>query len=248
MIMLGWWLDKNPIGYYAAAQKIILLLYIIPTLLSSAAFPAFARLAHSLNHERFRAILERTIAFAFLIGIPLAFGGLILARETIALLYGAEYLPAATTFRILMATMFVVFPSTIITNALFAYNQQKRFIWYVGLGAFSNAFFNYLFIPRFGIEGAAVATLGSQILSNFLIWRAMKKVNYFVIIPRLTRILIAAVLMSIYAYGANQLGVSTLTIILTSIALYGVLIVLFKEPLLRQARETLKDGEQKLTG
>jgi O-antigen/teichoic acid export membrane protein len=242
MIMLGWWLEKHPIGYYAAAQKIILLLYIIPTLLSSAAFPAFARLAHSLNHDRFRAILERTIAFAFLIGIPLAFGGLILARETISLLYGAEYLPAATTFRILMATMFAVFPSTIITNALFAYNQQKRFIWYVGIGALSNAFFNYLLIPRFGIEGAAVATLGSQILSNFLIWRAMKKVNYFVIIPRLTRIFIAAVLMSIYAYGANRLGVSTLTIILTSIALYGVLIVLFKEPLIRQAKETLKDG------
>jgi hypothetical protein len=70
----------------------------------------------------------------------------------------------------------------------------------------------------------------------------MKKVNYFVIIPRLTRIFIAAVLMSIYAYGANRLGVSTLTIILTSIALYGVLIVLFKEPLIRQAKETLKDG------
>jgi O-antigen/teichoic acid export membrane protein len=248
MIMLGWWLDKNPIGYYAAAQKIILLLYIIPTLLSSAAFPAFARLAHAANHERFRTILERTIAFAFLIGIPLAFGGLILSQETITLLYGAEYLPAVATFRTLMATMFVVFPSTIITNALFAYNQQKRFIWYVGLGAISNAFFNYLLIPRFGIEGAAVATLGSQILSNFLIWRAMKKVNYFVIIPRLTRILIAAVLMSIYAYGANKLGVSTLSIILTSIALYAVLLVVFKEPLIRQAQVTLKEEEQKLAG
>jgi hypothetical protein len=76
----------------------------------------------------------------------------------------------------------------------------------------------------------------------------MKKVNYFVIIPRLTRILIAAVLMSIYAYGANKLGVSTLSIILTSIALYAVLLVVFKEPLIRQAQVTLKEEEQKLAG
>lgn len=235
MIMLGWWEAPVELGYYAAAQKMILLLYVIPALIASATFPAFSRLA-KVNNSRFRLVLEQTLAGVQLIALPIAIGGLILAAPLMYLLFGGGYTPATTTFTILLATILIVFPSTLLSNALFAYNEQKRFLYFVGFGALSNALFNWLLIPHYGIEGAAIATLGSQLITVFFVGRTMHKINAFAVLPRLLRGAIAAIIMGVITYYSNYLGIPILVTICISIGLYIGLLWILKEPLLRDIR------------
>ena len=178
IIMLGWMRSATEIGYYSVAQKIIQLFYVLPALFASSIFPALSRYVKT-EPEKAKKLLEKTVAMAILIALPITLLGLILGRPIIQLLFGPEYLPSIVSFQILIITLLIVYPSTLIGNAVFAYDKQKNFIFFVGVAFVGNIFFNFLFIPSFGIEGAATATVLTQLITNGLIWKKMKSINQF---------------------------------------------------------------------
>lgn len=188
IIMLGWMRSAEEIGYYSAAQKIVYLLYILPGLFASSIFPALSRFAQSAP-EKARALLERSVALSLIAALPVALVGVIFGAPIITLLFGAAYTPAIITFQILMATILIVYPSTLIGNAVFAYDKQKTFVYIVGIAILGNVGFNLLLIPAYGIEGSAVATVLTQLITNIIIWSKMKKVNGFKILPQIGRYL-----------------------------------------------------------
>lgn len=176
IIMLGWLRSAEEVGYYSAAQKPIQLLYILPTLLASSIFPVMARLAKT-NPAEVKIILGKYLRLVIFAAIPITIIGLLFSGQIINLLFGAEYSSAITAFRILMLTILIVYPSTLLGNAIFAYDHQKSFVVFVAAAAIGNVAFNLLLIPSFGIEGAAIGTILTQILTNGLIWRKMRQIT-----------------------------------------------------------------------
>jgi O-antigen/teichoic acid export membrane protein len=243
MLMLGYWRNAEQIGFYAAGQKPILLLYIVPTLLASAVFPVFTRLAIA-NKERFRLVLERTISTTFLLGLPVVTVGAVLAPALISFVYGEHYLPSVPSFVLLLTTIVVVFPSTILANALFAHNEQKQFLWFVGIGALSNAALDFYLIPRYGIEGSAIATIIAQILTNVLVWRQMKKTCYFSIANHLHRILVASLVSAALAYALSLSHLHVLINLGVSSAVYLGLLWMLKEPLFRELKDVFTNPQK----
>lgn len=184
IIMVGWLRSATEVGFYSAAQKPIQLAYVIPTLLASSVFPIMARLA-KLSPLLVKNILEKAVAGVLLVALPIVLLGVIFAGPIIQLLFGADYLPAVNTFRILMFTILIVYPSTLIGNAVFAFDAQRSFIGFVAVSAIGNVLFNFVLIPIWGIEGAAISTLITQIITNFLIWRKMNSIQKLHILPQL---------------------------------------------------------------
>ncbi|MDP1718910.1 MAG: flippase [bacterium] len=184
IIMVGWLRSAAEVGFYSAAQKPILLLYVLPTLLASSVFPVMARLA-KISPVLVKGILEKALAAVMLLAIPVVILGIIFANPIIHLLFGAEYLPAVNTFRVLMFTILIVYPSTLIGNAVFAFDAHKSFIGFVAVSALGNVLFNFLLIPLWGIEGAAVSTLITQLITNFLIWRKMNSIQKLHVWPQI---------------------------------------------------------------
>lgn len=184
IIMVGWMRGAEEVGYYSAAQKLLQLLYVLPGLFASSMFPLLARLV-TVSSSQARLLLERTISLSILIAIPIALVGIILGKPIIGLLFGAEYLPAVRTFQILMVTVLFTYPSILIGNAIFAYDLQRYFVRFVLLATFGNIGFNFLLIPRFGIQGAAMATLLTQIIVDTLMWWEMRKQSGVRILPQI---------------------------------------------------------------
>lgn len=175
IIMLGWMRSVEEVGYYSAAQKLIQLLYVIPALVASSVFPVLARFTQEAP-EMARMILQKVVRLMFALSLPIALIGIFFGSFIITLLFGAEYVPAILTFQILIATVLIVYPSTPLGNAIFAYDQQKSFIGIVAVALIGNVAFNLLLIPRWGIEGAAISTIITQLLTNGLIWAKMRKI------------------------------------------------------------------------
>ncbi len=188
VIMLGWMRTATEIGYYSTAQKLIQLLYVLPTLLATSIFPAMARLVKT-EPEKAKSLLEKSIALMLLISLPLILIGFFFAHQIVLLFFGAEYLPSVLTFQILLLTLLTVYPLVVIGNAIFAYDQQRSFIVFVAVAIFSNVFFNALFIPAYGIEGAAISTVVAQLITNLLIWKKIKSINRLSVWPHLKRYL-----------------------------------------------------------
>ncbi len=186
IIMLGWMRTPAEVGYYAAAQKLIQLLYVFPTIFASSLFPTLTRLT-SNDRAKAKSLLERSVSLAILTSIPVAALGIFLGPWIIGTFFGPGYAPAIPAFQILMATITIIFPSALVGNAIFAYGEQRRFVHLVAVAIFGNIALNAVLIPPFGIGGAAAATVVTQLTTNSLIWIKMKKLNGFSVLPDVKR-------------------------------------------------------------
>ena len=222
IIIIGWIRSVEEVGLYSAGQKIIQLLYIIPTIIATAFFPTLSRAA--AHETKFRPLFEQALSVIFMIAAPLALGGMILSRQIIELVYGAEYLAAAPSFFVLSATILIVFPAVLIANAIFAHDQQKKLLLYVLLGLIGNVALDLVLIPIWGITGSAIATFINELFINAYSWSKMKKINHFRILPRLGKIVMASAAMSATCFLLARLGIPLLVNILIAGLLYfGIL-------------------------
>lgn len=236
IIMLGWWKTAEEIGLYSAGQKIVLLLYALPAILASAFFPTLSRLIGQGENNKIKQLMEKSVSAAFFIGIPLTIGGIVLARPITELVYGVEYLPSVPIFQILIATLFVVFPSTLIANSLVAYNQQKKLGLYTAIGAGANIVLNAALIPFYGAIGAAIATFISQYANNIPAWRLIKKINNFYIFRHLKKIIAGAIIMGIFSFIFNKSGMNVIINIIISAGIYFGVLYLFKEKIIDEIK------------
>jgi len=239
MIMLGWMASPVAVGLYAAAQRPILLLYVLPNLLASAMFPVMARLAN-VDNARLGRLAEQGSRITFLMALPLTVGGIILAPQLMPAIFGATSIGAVTSFQILLLTFLIVFPFAMINNTILAHNKQSYFVRFFLLGAATNIIFNLLLIPRFGIAGASVATVLSQLVANALTLRAVKKLSTFSITRGLSRILLATGTMGAISWILSRSGVPVLLTLGVSAIAYLLFLIALREPLLRDMRQIFR--------
>ncbi|MBS3903044.1 MAG: flippase [Anaplasmataceae bacterium] len=239
IIILGYFRSAEEVGLYSAVVRIIQMIYIIPGILAVSAFPLFSRLAFK-EDIKLRTILERIIATMFLIALPLALGGALVAGPLTELLFGGEYLPATPAFQILLLTLLVNFPMVILSNFVFAYNRQRALVIFSIIGAVGNVVFDLLLIPGLGIIGSAWATLGSQVLCNAYLWWITKKINNFSVWTYLPKILGASAVMSLTVVLGIFMQWPVMVIVILGGAVYALTLLLLKDPLFVELRETLK--------
>ena len=93
----------------------------------------------------------------------------ILAKPVVYLLYGSAYMPAVAVLRLLIwYTAFSYYGSA--RSIWILAEGKQRYLWVINLsGALLNVGLNVLLIPRWHIEGAAFASLVTQIFINVII-------------------------------------------------------------------------------
>ena len=239
VLILGWMRSATEVGLYSAAQRPIQLLYIAPSLIATAFFPQLARMAAE-SKEKFAKLFENALALIYLLALPLTVGGVILAKQIIVLLYGASYASSYVSFAILSATLIVVFPATLIGNAIFAHNKQKTFLIYVALGVFGNIILDLILIPRWGMNGSSAATLINQIIINIYAWHLMQKTAPFSISKHLIKLTASTIGMGIVTFSLQYIGVPVLWNIAFSGAVYLILLTILKEPTFGSIRKVIR--------
>ena len=150
--------SEQAVGWYTAANKIILALNLIPASLSASLYPTLSVFA--LSHpQKISSTFTKTLFVLFLIALPIAAGMIILAPHIVLAFYNDHYLPTIGLIQILSVSMvfgFLSFPF----GALFAAtNQQRKNTFLYGIAAALSVGGNWLLISRFGAIGAAATAL-----------------------------------------------------------------------------------------
>ncbi len=218
-IMIGWFRGAEEVGFYAAAQRPITFLYLLPALITGGFFPALTRLARK-DDEGFRRILEKGVGLIIFMALPLALGMILEADEIVNLLFGAEYTAASGPLRILSLTLITAFPIGMIINGVAAYNRQRELVRFWNAGALADVGLNLLLIPIWGMSGAAWSSFFTQAVINTLIWRRMKKINKFSVKKSVRPILLATFMMGVVVILLRQVGLPLLLIIPLAAAAY----------------------------
>jgi len=168
-IMIKQMLNSNSdVGLYSAAVTICQLFGFLPITLLEAMRPLVVE-GKKQGEEQFNLRFRQLSAAILWSCIVFSVGVLIFSKLIIYILYGTEYLAASTCLKIVVWYTAFSYLGSARNLWLICENQSKKVMIFSGIGAVVNVIINYLLIPEWGINGAAFATLITQIFSNFII-------------------------------------------------------------------------------
>jgi PST family polysaccharide transporter len=228
-IMLGFLKDVRAVGIYNAASKPIQVFSALPELMAASVFPTFARRAAGGD---FLTPLSKSLSAVMLAALPLTFGGIILGRSIITVLYGSPYQESALVFQILLLLVPLQFAATIVSNAIFAHDRHVEMLPYVALGTISNVVLNWALIPPYGPAGSAVAMLLSRGMAIVGVFTLLRKIQPVPVLQLFWRGMSATVIMAVGVAIAAHAGVTLWVSIGLGVVLYLFALRVFKEPLL----------------
>jgi O-antigen/teichoic acid export membrane protein len=178
-------------GIYFAAYGVIFAVQAVLTPLTRAAIPEMAKVeAGGANASQAGMFRLACLATAFS-GV-LAAGILVGADGILALLFGHDYSRGAAPLRLLAWSIPFTAASSILQQGLIVQDRHHRFSLLGGMAAVTNVGVNLCLIPVYGIRGAAMATIASEVvlfLGTVGLYRGHPEVNRLVF--RLGTILLA---------------------------------------------------------
>ncbi len=157
-VMIGSYLSSAAVGLYAAGVKLTEVWYFIPGVICASLFPAIinARTADlGQYHRRLKRLYVFLLVLAILIALPLSWGADFFIRQ----LFGAAYLGAAPAAAVYVWSTLGWFLVSALWYRFMAENRLGLIFWSSFLPMIANILLNIWLIPRFGILGAAWATL-----------------------------------------------------------------------------------------
>lgn len=160
-VMIKIYLSGESVGQYAAAARLSEAVYFIPAVISSSLFPAIVNAKknnETLYFERLQNLYDLMVWLAILYIIPIS----LTSDFLVNMLYGSDYYQAAKVLKIHAWTSIFVFLGVARGGWVLNENLQKYSSMYLALGMIMNLLLNFIFIPKYGINGAAIATLCSQ--------------------------------------------------------------------------------------
>ena len=162
-VLLGFLRGPTVVGWYNAAYKLILI-SVTPTLTYVVGlFPALSR-SYAESREEFRHLMARSVELWLAYVVPLVVGGVFLADSIIHFLYGTAYANSAAPLRILVWSAALASLRMVYSNALRATGHQALDLRCAIASAALNVVLNVLFIPRYGMVGAASATVSADVI------------------------------------------------------------------------------------
>ncbi len=176
-IMIKELAGNNAAGQYAAAARLSEGLHYIAITLMSSLYPAIVN-SKATSESLYRTRLSSLYSFLFYLAIAIAIFVGFLSERIIAILYGPAFTEAASVLFIHVWSCVFFFVGTCSSRWLLTENLQKLVAINTLLGASLNVALNFYLIPRYGIEGAAWATMISYSFVAYLcfvLWKSTRE-------------------------------------------------------------------------
>jgi len=212
---------NEAVGLYDAAYTYLNSTLSFSMLFGLSTFPIFS--AARDNRLDFARITLRAIKFLLILGIPITFGGFLLATPLIVLFSSSKYIYAGPLFSILVLSIVPFFISNIYIIVLTVKNPKALNLLYFSLFVL-NVVLNFIFIPFLGSNGAAWATVLCELVGLFwgmgMIWKYLQTSKKIPILRSIFASLTAATLMGACIYFDPRLYWLALGPVVYGISLY----------------------------
>jgi O-antigen/teichoic acid export membrane protein len=168
--MLGVISTFDDTGLYNNAYRIYEGLSYVPGVLSALLTPRLSHLwnADKVQHAR---IARRSVVGAAALGVTVGLPIWYWATPILMIVFGSTASQAATALHVLLTGLTFVFVIWILHAVALSVFQERLLLRTTALGAVANAGLNLFLIPRYGRDGAALATvLGELMTMMLLLW------------------------------------------------------------------------------
>lgn len=175
-IMLKNMIDDSAAGFYAAASTCAGVTGFVFNAIIDSLRPKVLE-SKNVSQEAFEFNVTRFYSVIIYFSLIQCIGITIFAELIVKILYGEQYFASVNVLRL------IVWYSTFsylgsVRNVWILAEEKQKYLWVINLsGALTNVALNFIFIPIWGIIGAAFASLVTQIFTNVVMGFIIKPIR-----------------------------------------------------------------------
>ena len=162
LIFLRLFRGRGDVGLYAVAYTLISFMLNLGWAYSQSLLPTLTRLDSEGGDKG--GLFQTAQAQVFVVTAPLAVGGWLVAEPLLQSLFGPEYLAAGAALAVLIWSVPISLVRTVSLAGLLSGERQDLVLRTTTSSAAVNLLLNVALIPRFGILGAAYATVITEVM------------------------------------------------------------------------------------
>ena len=167
-LMINHYLGVEEVGVYTIGMQLSNILAILIGPIQNSLFPKFLELYRNDYQKYYNFYkLTNTIITQFYLVITLI--SIVVVKYTFKYVYSSQYDGAILIYSILAFSVFIKANGSLQTSHMTIKNITKKSFYKTLVSLILNIILNILLIPKYGINGAAIATLITQFIALFLI-------------------------------------------------------------------------------
>lgn len=234
-LMIGIFRGPTEVGLYQAAQPLTFLISYFAAALCIVLLPMISEIWAKREKELLAQAMHSILKFSTIIIIPAVFVFMALPDVILRSFFGPSYVLAAVTFQILTAAVIASTLFSILQSIAAGIGKPMVTTVVVGVMACLNFITNLIFIPIYGIVGAAVTTFVSGLVGLILLnYLLRKSVKFTVPIASLSKTILAGLLTLLFIlvlkpiFGSYPWWFGAIIVVVLSLPLYIGLILVMK--------------------
>ncbi len=159
-------------GVFAAAQSVIVIVYLLGALLASVLFPEMARLAH--DPDALRHYIRHWVIIVVAVGVPVTIVSIFVGPEAIRVLFGRSFSGSGTILAVMLAASPAIVLNALFLHRAFALHLVRTYLGIYALAAVFSAALEITLARNMGAAGVALAVITREylVLACFcLLWQ-----------------------------------------------------------------------------
>lgn len=202
-VLLQFFEGFDAVGVYNGAFRLFLAVLFVPQVFSSAVFPTMSKF-YVTSHDSLRTAFHKFLKYMVILSVPMAVGTTLLADRIIAFMTAEKYATfsgSVLVLQILIWAAVFIFLSNAYGAMASASNMQRTAMRIAGICMVLNIILNLVLIPFYSYDGAAVATLLTELVSLLLYVRVCEGAGFGLaagIFPDTVKVALASLAMAAF--------------------------------------------------
>lgn len=247
IVILGFLTDDNSVGLYTLVSRIYSVVKMVLNAIIMVAIPRVSLYLGKRRIDEYNELLNNLRKYLYTMALPCIVGLFFESKNIMLLMGGAEYLDGSRSLQILcLALFFAVFGCFYSQGVIVPNRKDKVFFFATLTAAVINIGFNFVLIPFWGIEAAALTTVMAEICVFSICRVKSRKLATFSIRSKdFIAAIVGCIIIGFCCSIVNQIqinGMIQLAIsIVLSILLYLVVLSAFKSSIVTEMLSFVKN-------
>lgn len=177
VIVIGFFLSQAAVGAYELAWRLTTTAIMFSTVFARVLFPQLSAWQADGAVERVRDLISDAMTTSLLLIVPSVVGVAVIGREILGVVFGPEYTIAAAAFLVLMIEKLPQAVNLVFDKAIQAFDRPKYGAIATVVSLSMNVGLNVLLVPRYGLVGAAAATLLSVVVNTAMLGYYLRRLT-----------------------------------------------------------------------
>ena len=169
-LLLTFFRNQTEVGLYGAAYRVIDILSQMAMMIMGVMLPILAYHWSRNLKEEFKKYYQQSFDIIMLLALPMMMGIIMTASQVMRIVAGQEFIESGRPLQILAIAIFGVYLGAIFGHTAVSINRQKQTIWVYLSSAIITLIGYLIFIPKFGMYGAAWMTVFSELYVGIMLF------------------------------------------------------------------------------